>query len=220
MPEGAAIPTIASPPAPAEAAAEGHPTRWNTDGVPAHSPDPAGPAASIRPRRPEDLPSLIEALGAQQPTSRYPFTWPLPFPAEQFIARDHELAAWVAEVDGTPVGHVSVQSVEGATGPDGQDGAELRALWTDAHGRSAAELAIVSALFLAPGQSGQGLGGRLLATAVEWISRAGLGACLDVLPKYSDALTFYERRGWVRVGQVRPPWLPDDEVDVIAMVLP
>lgn len=178
------------------------------------------PAALIRPRRPADLAALVEVLGAQQPTSRYPFTWPLPFPAERFIARDHELAAWVAEVDGAPVGHVSIQSVEGATGPDGLDGAQLRTLWTGAHGRPAAQLAIVSALFLAPGMTGQGLGGRLLDTAVAWIHRAGMGACLDALPKYSDAVVFYERRGWVRVGRVRPPWLPADEVDVIAMVLP
>lgn len=174
----------------------------------------------IRVRRPEDLPPLVEVLAGQQPSSRYPFRWPLPFPAVDFIARDHELAAWVVEQDGQLVGHIGVQSVAGATGPDGVDGADLRAAWTGAHRRPADELAIVTALFTAVPARGRGLGGLLLDTAVAWIHDNGLAACLDVLPSYSHALAFYERRGWVRVGEVRPPWLPEDEVDVVAMVLP
>ena len=30
----------------------------------------------------------------------------------------------------------------------------------------------------------------------------------------------YEKRGWIAVGTARPPWLPDDEPSVVAMILP
>ena len=53
----------------------------------------SGPVVEIRRRRHEDLPALVEVLAAQQPTSRYPMRWPLPFPIEQFVVRDGELAA-------------------------------------------------------------------------------------------------------------------------------
>ena len=163
---------------------------------------------------------LIDVLAAQQPTSRYPFQWPLPFPAESFIVRDHELAAWVAEVDGEVVGHIAVQSVASATGDDGIEGTQMRDAWVEGLGRPADQLAMVSGLFTSTTTRGRGVGLALLDTAVDWIHGHGLGACLDVLPKYSDAAQFYERRGWVRVALVRPPWLPEDEESVIAMVLP
>jgi hypothetical protein len=99
----------------------------------------ATPDVAIRGRRPEDLPRLVEILAAQQPASRYPFRWPLPFPVEEFVVRSHEEAGWVALVDGRLVGHVSVGRVEGhlaeafvgATGrrglPDGE--ADLLLMW-------------------------------------------------------------------------------------------
>ena len=74
---------------------------------------------SLRPRRPEDLPALVDALARQQPASRYPVRWPLPFPAEEFIVRPLEVAAFVAVayLDGehVPVGHVSACRVELST---------------------------------------------------------------------------------------------------------
>lgn len=179
----------------------------------------AGASVHIRERRGSDLPRLIEVLAEQQPSSRYPFRWPLPFPVENFIARDHELAAWVAEVDGQVVGHVCVQSAAGATSGSGWDGDELGAMWSAGHGRPVDELAIVAALFTSLEVRGAGVGGVLLDTAVAWMHDHNLGPCLDVIPKYSNALAVYERRGWRQIGEVRPPWLPDEDSAVVAMVL-
>lgn len=158
-------------------------------------------------------------LAEQQPVSRYPFRWPLPFPTEEFIARPHELAAFVAEFDGEVVGHVCVQSVQGQALTHAHDDDALDRAWSRGHGRPVDELATVSALFTALSARGEGAGGALLDTAVDWIRDEGLAPCLDVVPAHTIALQVYEARGWTRVGEARPPWLPPDEPAVIAMIL-
>src|SRR5690606_8549820 len=60
----------------------------------------------VRPRRAADLAPLGEALLAQQPGSRYPFRNPLPAPVAEFMHFPDAAAAWTAELDGRPVGHV------------------------------------------------------------------------------------------------------------------
>ena len=116
----------------------------------------------IRPRRDSDVVVLADLLSEQQPVSRYPYRWPLPFPVEDFLVRDHEQAAWVAELDGTVVGHVMVASVE----------FELSA--TVFCGRTnCTEPAVVSAMFVGAGVRGRGVGGLLLETAVAWARERG-----------------------------------------------
>jgi hypothetical protein len=66
---------------------------------------------TVRPRAAADLPTLVTVLEAQRPASGYPVRWPLPFPAEEFIARRTELAAWVAVDGDTVVGHVALLDV-------------------------------------------------------------------------------------------------------------
>jgi len=63
----------------------------------------------IRERREDDLDALVEMLMEQQPTSLYPHRWPLPFPPEDFIRREHELVAYVGLRGERLVGHVCVQ---------------------------------------------------------------------------------------------------------------
>jgi len=119
-------------------------------------------AALIRPRRDDDVAVLADLLIEQQPGSRYPDRWPLPFPVEDFLVRDREQAAWVAELDGTVVGHVMVASVE----------SELSA--TVFRGRTGCtEPAVVSAMFVGDGVRGRGLGGVLLETAVPGCGNGG-----------------------------------------------
>lgn len=164
----------------------------------------------VRPRRPDDLPPLVALLERQQPRSRYPFRWPLPFPPEQFLARATEERAWVAEVAGAPAGHIAVTALAGD---------EFAAIWTAASGRGPAALACISAFFVDESLRGSGVGGLLLDTAVGWIREQGRQPVLDVVQRHSSALAIYLRRGWRPVGEVRPPWLPDDEPPVLAMVL-
>ncbi|WP_392467069.1 hypothetical protein ACF3NS_15025 [Arsenicicoccus cauae] len=68
------------------------------------------PVPSIRPRRDEDVPELARLLIEQQPTSGYSYRNPLPFPPQEFVRREGELAAFVAERDGELLGHVAVVS--------------------------------------------------------------------------------------------------------------
>ncbi|MGN6246044.1 MAG: GNAT family N-acetyltransferase [Motilibacteraceae bacterium] len=173
----------------------------------------------IRAREPEDLPALAAALLAQQPETRYPFRNPLPIPAERFLHAEDAAAAWTAEVDGQPAGHVC------RVGPaHGFPEAEvLIEKCAQAHGCEPAQLAWVSSLFLAREARGLGLGRRLLATVVEDIRANGLQPCLEVLPVHAAAFSLYRAGGWTTVHRFRPAWLggaPADEVpDVHVMVL-
>lgn len=176
----------------------------------------------LRSRRATDLPALVDALARQQPWSRYPVRWPLPFPAVDFIARAGEVAAFTAVqiVDGAhvPVGHVSAccLALESSSSFEGD---EITRLWIAGHGLPAGRLGVVSALFLAPEAQRLGLGSRLLAAAVDTLRAAGLAPCLDVTPSTSSAEALYLARGWRPVGTARPAWLPEAWDDVRVMVL-
>lgn len=165
----------------------------------------------IRPREDGDVPELARLLLAQQPTTGYPMRNPLPMPAEQFVVRGRDLAAWVVEVEGTLAGHVAVDRVG--------DG-ELGRAFAAATGMPLHRLGSVSTLFVGPGRAGLGLGGRLLGTAVDWARAQALLPVLDVFPDHAEARRLYLRRGWRDVATVRPDWVPDHADDLVLMVLP
>ncbi|GEQ14626.1 hypothetical protein KLO01_26730 [Knoellia locipacati] len=165
---------------------------------------------TIRERQPDDLPVLVTLLGEQQPATSYPQRWPLPYPAEEFIVRPGELAAWVALDDGEVVGHVSVTALT-----DGRMAAD----WVEATGLPSDGVAEVSVLFVAGGRHGAGIGGMLLDTAMAEIRGRGLTPMLDVVGEDTSAGLFYRRRGWRTVGRARPPWLPDHRPDLAFMLL-
>ena len=168
--------------------------------------------SSIRIRSADDLPALIEMLGRQQAESRYPMRWPLPFPVQDFLVRETEVAAWVVEVDGALGGHVSVCLVPPGVVADG---------YRTALGAPAMDgLRLISVLLVDDRLRGSGLGRVLLDHAVAWIRTHDLQPALDVLPVHGAALRLYERSGWVGVGDVRPEWLPDGEPDMTLMLLP
>lgn len=145
---------------------------------------------------------------------------PLPFPVERFLHADDAAAAWTAELDGRPVGHVC--RVGPPRGSD--DAAAMNEACARAHGCSVDELGWVATLFADPATRGLGLGRALLGTVVEDIRAAGLRPCLEVLPVHAAALALYESTGWWEVLRVRPAWLRaalgGSGPDVRAMVLP
>lgn len=165
---------------------------------------------TIRDRRPDDLPILVDLLAAQQPATSYPQRWPLPFPPEEFLVRPGEVAAWVAVDGDAVVGHVSVTELTGG---------RMAEEWHRATGRPADGLGEVSVLFVARGRGGSGIGGALLDTALAEIRRLGLTPMLDVVGEDTSAGHFYRRRGWRTVGTARPPWLPDHRPDLAFMLL-
>lgn len=200
----------------------GGPSRPARPGRPARAPRhtalpyPAVVTVTIRPRVDADLPALGEVLAAQQPFSRYPFRWPLPFPTHEFLVRPGERAAFVAEVEGRPVGHVSLTEVS----PDDP----FAERWAGGADRPVAELDCVSVLFVDHRLQGQGIGARLLEQAVRTAREAGRTPVLDVVQPAAGepgrAERLYRDRGWQVVGSGRPEWLPPEEPDVLLMVLP
>jgi GNAT superfamily N-acetyltransferase len=177
------------------------------------------PAVNVRRRRPSDIPALAELLFDQQPISRYPFRDPLPWPVEQFLHADDAVAAWTAELDGRPVGHVC--RLRPPTGF--RHASEMNDACAEAHGCTVAELAWVSTLFVGPEVRGRGAGLLLLDTVVDDIRAAGLHPCLEVLPYDPAALRLYEATGWREVMRLRPSWLRqaagEGGPDVVVMVL-
>ncbi len=166
----------------------------------------------IRSRTRADLVRLCDVLAAQQPVSRYPLRWPLPFPVEQFIARSSEKEAWVAEIRRRPIGHVAIQTVV-------EEGDAIAGCWSEAAGTSTDGLACVSVLFVDRDLQGRGIGGALLDNAVGWARERDLVPVLDVVQR-PGAPEMYRHRGWRQVGEARPAWLPDDEPPLLLMMLP
>ncbi|GAA3614522.1 hypothetical protein GCM10022199_18280 [Marihabitans asiaticum] len=158
---------------------------------------------------------MCALLARQQPSSRYPFQWPLPYPVEDFVVRPGELAAAVAEHDGEIVGHVSVTSLIASTASG-----DVATAFERATGRPAAELAAVSVLFVDPGVRGEGVGRRLLETAARHIRALGRQPVLDVVPTHLNAVRLYRHLGWIDIGTMRPGWLDEEEPEVLLMTLP
>lgn len=174
---------------------------------------------TIRPRREADLPTLGAVLLEQQPVSGYPHRSPLTIPVRDFLSRPTEIAAWVAEVDGQPVGHIALSRP-----PDPADLSEGHAAivraWEGAHDRPHTALGEISVFFTALAARGRGMGSALLTTALDDLAARDLAPCLDVVPTHADALRLYRRTGWVEAGSGRPDWLDDSAPDVLALVLP
>lgn len=164
-----------------------------------------------RPRRDADLPALIQILARQQAETQYPFVWPPERGAERFLRRPSELEAWVAELDGTVVGHVAIQSVADD---------DLGKMWAAAHGVPVSNVRCISVLYADRRLPQRGIGSALLARATQRARADGGAPALDVVATHVDAVNFYLNRGWQKVGRVRPEWLPETEEPVHVMILP
>lgn len=174
--------------------------------------------ATIRPRTDADLPALGDALLEQQEASGYPHREPLTMPTADFLRRKGEIASWVAEVDGRPVGHIAVLAPpDPLTAPPGSD--EMIRAWMRAHDRPVDRIAEVGVSFTTTHARGTGAGRALLETALAELRERDLAPCLDVIPE-GAAVEIYRRDGWREVGAVRPAWLSADAPDVLAMILP
>ena len=173
----------------------------------------------VRPRLPTDLPELAEVLQDQQPVTRYPFRDPLPVSIEEFLHAEDAVAAWTAEVDGRPIGHVC------RTGPPSgfPDASLLNDACAQAHGCEVPKLGWVSTLFVGSDMRGRGVGRLLLGAVVSDIRAAGLHPCLEVLPTHPAALALYLGSGWYEVLSLRPDWLRqaagEDGPNVVVMTL-
>ena len=174
----------------------------------------------IRSRRSADIIPLGKILMAQQTDTRYPFRDPLPVPVEDFLHSKDAAAAWTAERDGRPVGHVC----RTAPASGFPDATAMNEACARAHGCGEDALAWVSTLFVGREARGAGVGRALLATVVANMRADHVRPCLEVLPTHPAALALYVSTGWQTVMKLRPQWLVeatgDSGPDVHVMVLP
>jgi ribosomal protein S18 acetylase RimI-like enzyme len=143
----------------------------------------------LRPRRSEDLEPCVALLRDVHDADGYPVLWPSD-PASWLAGRDN-LADWVAEEDGTILGHLSLRRV---------DGARSGSPWREALPVPAEQLAVVSRFFVSTRARRRGIGGALMTRAEEHAAGQDLRLVLDVALDNRTAIAFYERRGWRRVG--------------------
>jgi GNAT superfamily N-acetyltransferase len=92
--------------------------------------------------------------------------------------------AWIACAPGEPIGLVLAHLVEKVPNPV----------------REAENLGYVSSLYVRPRWRGRGIGGRLLATALEFCRRSGVDTV--VLWPSQRGIPLYQRHGFRRVGEV------------------
>ena len=124
------------------------------------------------------------------------------------VDRTFRLGAWVSESDGAIDGHLSLH---------GTDETRVRPGWREAVPAPVDRLAVVSRFFVAPGARGRGVGSALMGTAEDHAAAHDLRLVLDVADHNHDAIAFYERRGWKRVGTAS--LLLDDGHSVLPVLL-
>ena len=137
---------------------------------------------------------------------RYPFRWPEDPP--RWLTGRFSLGAWVSESDGGIDGHLSLHRT---------DETRVRPGWREAVPVPVDRLAVVSRFFVAPDARGRGIGSALISTAEDHAAAHDLSLVLDVADHNHDAIAFYERRGWKRVGTAS--LLLDDGRSVLPVLL-
>ncbi len=136
----------------------------------------------------------------------YPSRWPQDPPG--WLTGGDGLSAWVSEGAGEIDGHLSLLGI---------DETRARREWREAVPVPVDRLAVISRFFVAPGARGRGIGSALLRTAEEHAAAHDLRLVLDVADHNHDAIAFYERRGWNRVGTAS--LLLDDGHSVLPVLL-
>jgi len=141
----------------------------------------------IRPRRDGDIAACAELLRQVHELDSYPRY--LPGDPESFLIQPDAYGCWVAELDGTLVGHASL--VKRTSDP-------AMRIASEALGRPEDELGVIARLFVSGRARRSGAGRRLLGTATAAATARGLWPVLDVTTDAAAAIALYERTGWTR----------------------
>ncbi|MCX4745520.1 GNAT family N-acetyltransferase [Kitasatospora sp. NBC_01287] len=152
----------------------------------------------IRRRWSGDLPGCVGALAEVHRSDGYPVVWSAD-PARWLVESD-QLASWVAvsAATGEIAGHVALNRGSGSS---------AGGVWAGlAEGREPDGAGAVSRLYVAPAWWGNGLGERLLATAVGQARAWGLRPVLDVVAENEAAVALYHRTGWELLLTVDQTW--------------
>ncbi|MFJ6797540.1 GNAT family N-acetyltransferase [Streptomyces sp. NPDC091268] len=120
-------------------------------------------------------------------------------------------AAWVGEVDGKIVGHVSVMR------PQGEDAVSM---WIERSGDDEEHVAVLARLFVLQEARQHALGAQLMRAATSWAQGQGIRLVLDVMAKDAAAIRLYQRLGWTKIGEATHPYGEGQLMDAICFAAP
>ncbi|MFB9906809.1 GNAT family N-acetyltransferase [Allokutzneria oryzae] len=146
-------------------------------------------ATDVRVRLQDDLPSCAQALVEVHRSDGYPVEGvadPIGWLTPPTLIR-----AWVAEKDGSIVGHVLL-----TTPQEGDDAARL---W-QSQSANDEKIAVLGRLFVLSTARGHSFGEHLMRAATEYAQQQNMRLVLDVMDKDKAAIRLYERLGWQRIG--------------------
>ncbi len=164
---------------------------------------------NIRDRTDDDLEACIRLAQEIHERDGYPkyvlTNW------EAFVATPGALREWVADDNGTIVGHVALhpRTTSEAVGL----ACEKLLVPPDA-------LGVVARLFVAPDARGKGVAHALLETAAGEARARELQPMLDVGCYLTDAVALYDHAGWQQIGQVTHVFPSGETLDEYVYVAP
>jgi GNAT superfamily N-acetyltransferase len=145
----------------------------------------------IRERRAGDTPQLLDIARRVRVQDKYPLYLP-DSDYTSFLFGHETIGAWIAEADDV-LGQVALHP------HSSQPVMELAA---DALAQPSDRLGVVARLLVHPSRRRLGVGGQLLDRAAKEAVRLGLWPILDVVTELADAVSLYERQGWLRIGEL------------------
>ncbi len=149
-----------------------------TDGIPV-----------IRFRIESDIPAAAAGLVKVHATDGYPVEG-VSRP-EVWLTPPGMLKAWVAEIAGNVVGHVTVSR---------SNGEEAVSFWLSRSGSDEEKIGVLARLFVIPEARKRAVGEYLVRAAVEYAQSKGMRLVLDVMAKDVAAVRLYTRLGWTELG--------------------
>ncbi|QQM42731.1 GNAT family N-acetyltransferase [Streptomyces liliifuscus] len=166
-------------------------------------------APIIRPRRDLDIPEAAAALVEVHATDGYPVEG-VDHP-EVWLTPPGLIQAWIAELEGSVVGHVAVSR---------SNGEEAVSLWLK-HGQGIEEkTAVMARLFVIRGARKSAIGERLVRAATEYAEQKGTRLVLDVMAKDTAAIRLYERLGWQKLGLTTHAYGDGGRTDAVCYASP
>jgi ribosomal protein S18 acetylase RimI-like enzyme len=163
----------------------------------------------VRPFEASDLEGAAAALVAVHASDGYPVEGVAD--PEGWIQSANVLAAWVGELRGRIVGHVSVMRPQGE---------EAAVMWMDQSGDSEDRVAVLARLFVVSEARKHALGEQLMRTATAWAQERGIRLVLDVMTKDAAAIRLYQRLGWTKIGEASHSFGDNQRADAICFVAP
>ncbi|MDQ0600578.1 ribosomal protein S18 acetylase RimI-like enzyme [Streptomyces canus] len=164
---------------------------------------------TVRPFEEVDLGEAASALVEVHSTDGYPVEG-VEQP-EAWLRSDDVIAAWVAELDGSVVGHVAIMR------PRGEDAVSL---WMQESGDSEDQIAVLARLFVVKAARKHAAGERLMRAAMSYGNEHGIRLVLDVMTKDSAAIRLYERLGWREIGRAPHHYGDGQSIDAVCYVAP